>query len=139
MDKTEILINLFRKGFKLTRARTRIIEHFISSHSPISIPEIVSTLHKAEIMVNKTTVYREIDFLLEQNLIRSVDLRERGKRYEFAGQNHHHHLICVNCKKMQDFESENDLSEIELKIYKDFGFSVIQHSLEFFGLCSNCR
>ena len=138
MEKTEILIGLQRKGFKLTKARTRIVELFLQAESPLAVPFIVETLNNEGLEVNKTTVYREIDFLLQQNLLRTVDLRERGKRYEFEGQAHHHHLICINCKKMEDFESINDLREIEKRIGQEHGFTVMQHSLEFYGLCRAC-
>lgn len=138
MEKVEIFVNLQRKGFKLTKARTRIIELFLQSKSPISVPEIVSLLNSAGLMVNKTTVYREIEFLSNQKLLRTVDLRERGKRYEFEDNSHHHHLICINCKKMEDFESDNDLREIEDRIQQQHNFSVLQHSLEFYGLCRSC-
>lgn len=138
-NKTEVIINLQRKGFKLTKVRTRLVELFMQSSQPLSIPEVVLQLHKENLPVNKTTIYREIEFLLQQNLLRTVDLRERGKRYEYEDLRHHHHLICINCKKMEDFESENDLEETEKMILKKHNFSVLQHSLEFYGLCKDCR
>ena len=138
MKKTEILVSLQRKGFKLTKVRTRLIELFMQSSQPLSIPEVVLQLHRENLLVNKTTIYREVEFLLQQNLLRTVDLRERGKRYEYEDNSHHHHLICINCKKIEDFESENDLKEVEKLIKKKHNFSVLQHSLEFYGLCKNC-
>lgn len=138
MDKTEVLINLQRKGFKLTKVRSRLIELFIQSAQPLSVPEVLETLHSEGLFVNKTTIYREVEFLIQQNLLRTVDLRERGKRFEYEDNSHHHHLICINCKKMEDFESENDLQEVEIRIKKKHNFTVLQHSLEFYGLCTKC-
>ncbi len=139
MNSDNLVINSLRqRGFKVTKARTRILELFQNSHA-ISVPEIVKQLKKESLLVNKSTIYREIDFLLKQNLIRRVDFRERGIKYEFVSHKHHHHLICVVCKTVQDFELDKDLDSEEDKIKKDKNFQVLNHSLEFFGLCSRCQ
>jgi Fe2+ or Zn2+ uptake regulation protein len=139
MKSDSLVINsLKQQGFKITKARIRTLEMFQNSHA-ISVPELIKQLKKESLVVNKSTIYREVAFLLKQSLIRQVDFRERGIKYEFVSNKHHHHLICVVCKSVQDFELEQDLDIQEEKIEKSKSFQVLNHSLEFFGLCSQCQ
>lgn len=138
----ETLSYLKAKGYKTTRVRTLVIELLANSKSPISVTEILQkfTLRPNELTVpNKTTIYRELDFLLEQGIIREIDFSESKKRYEFKDAKHHHHIICVKCKKIEDVDLNQDLKAQETKITKEKNFKIINHSLEFFGLCSICQ
>jgi len=50
----------------------------------------------------------------------------------------HHHLICINCGKVE--EAEEDLLEaLESKIESSKGFKVIDHIVKFYGLCKECQ
>ncbi|HMR01620.1 MAG TPA: transcriptional repressor, partial [Candidatus Gracilibacteria bacterium] len=88
---------------------------------------------------NKTTIYREVYFLLEQNILVEIDFGDRKKRYESASSEHHHHIICLKCSKVQDIQLESDLSEDQKKIEQETNFKITNHSLEFFGLCNTCH
>jgi hypothetical protein len=61
------------------------------------------------------------------------------KRYELLQEGHHHHVICSKCRKVQDVVLKVDLDAEEHKIQKDTGFKIQSHSLEFFGLCTDCQ
>lgn len=134
----DILKNLKSKGHKNTRAREAIIEILVKSRTPLSIPEILDLLAKLSLKPNKTTVYREIDFLKDQNLVKEIEFGDGKKRYEISSE-HHHHIICVNCHSIKDIPMEKELNAKEMKIIKKLGYKPIGHSLEFFGLCQRCQ
>lgn len=135
-----ILTELSSEGFRATKIRTSMIELFLTFKGPASAHEIMSMLGKKKIRFNKATIYRELVFLKERGLIQEVRLpHERGMRFEAAHQAHHHHLICVNCKKIADIVLQKELEEQENEIYRSTGFQVLGHTLEFMGLCQGCR
>ncbi|HSX19379.1 MAG TPA: transcriptional repressor [Candidatus Saccharimonadales bacterium] len=136
MDK---LSSLKKEGHRITKARKAIIDTFNSENMPLSVGELNAKLQKLGVMVNKTTLYREIEFLLSQKMIVEINLGEDKKRYELASNAHHHHLVCLNCKRVEDIDLQNDLLKQESSIAKSKGFKVSSHSLEFFGLCKNCQ
>ena len=128
------------KGFRITKARKAILATFLKENTPLSIEEICLILTKRAVFVNKTTVYREIAFLEKLDIVKELNFGERKKRYELKN-NHHHHLICDKCKKVSMVTStklENAINNLEKKLKKDSNFHSIRHSLEFFGVCSNC-
>lgn len=128
------LADLKSKGFRITKARTAILELLEQSNGPISADEIVANLG-----VNKSTVYRELDFLESQDLITDIRLDDAKNMYEAKSKDHHHHLYCTNCKKIEEVEMNKDLDVFEKKLEKDTKFKIKKHSLEFFGTCLACQ
>lgn len=136
----DILSALSEGGFRLTRLRKAVVEIFLGSTLPLSAADIIARLEKKKASFNKTTVYRELAFLKETGIIKEIQfLHERVKRYELTSLDHHHHLICLNCKKVEDIVLEAHLEEQEEKIRRSTGFHVLNHSLEFLGICQACR
>lgn len=135
----DILQNLKSKGHRITKARSTIIHVLVENRNPLSVGELAIKLQQKGIKANKTTLYRELEFLLAENIAREIQLGEDKKRYELTISSHHHHLVCINCKRVEDIDLVKDLSNQEKIIKKTKNFKVINHSLEFFGLCKNCQ
>ena len=133
------ITKLREEGFRITKVRRAILEIFAAHAHPLSALELIATLKERDLPVNKTTVYRELDFLLENKVISELDLLDGMKRYELlhAG-HHHHHIVCTRCKKIQCIEMNNDLDDLERSIQRRYRFKVSAHVLEFFGICSVC-
>ncbi|MEK9166808.1 MAG: Fur family transcriptional regulator [Patescibacteria group bacterium] len=128
------LADLKAKGFRITKARAAILDLLEKSNAPVSADEIVASLG-----VNKSTVYRELDFLESQDLITDIRLDNAKNMYESKSKNHHHHLYCIKCKKIEEVDMDNDLDIFEKKLEKDTKFKIKKHSLEFFGTCLTCQ
>ena len=60
-------------------------------------------------------------------------------RYEHRhlGQ-HHDHMICTKCGEIVEFENRQ-LEELQIRIAMDYGFYMLQHQMEIYGLCSRCQ
>jgi len=76
-------------------------------------------------------------FLLKQNLVEELNFQTQAKLYEISGP-HHHHLICLNCDRIEEVVLKNDLAKEEKRLAKNNNFKILKHSLEFFGSCKNC-
>ena len=139
-DAATILEQLQQGGNRLTKVRRAVVELVCRHKSPLSAAEIITALKRRSLEVNKTTVYREIHFLLEKRILREVDLLEGMKRYEILDESgHHHHMICLKCRSIQCIEMGHDLDAIEAQIFKSHDFKVLSHTLEFVGLCGKCH
>lgn len=138
-NSIRILATLKEKGYRFSRIRKAILDLLIKNPNPLSLSDIKMLLAKKKIMTNKTTVYRQLVFLKEQRLVRELQFRENTKRYEIMSENHHHHIICVNCEKIKDVELDGDLDAEEKSISKNKNFKVLSHSLEFYGICEKCQ
>ena len=124
-------------GHRLSKVRKAMADIFCNEKCLLSLSEINVRLTKFHIKTDRTTIYRELLFLLEKNIIRKIQLGN-GKIYYEIADSHHHHLVCTSCNDIKEIVLDKHLEEQEKKIYRKEKFKVISHSLEFYGLCSNC-
>lgn len=142
MKLNPILAKIRAVGGRITSARQAILEILSQSSVPLSAEALSTALAKRKLLVNKTTIYREIEFLLTQGLLRSVPVDANFKYYELVTDEHHHHVVCTKCAKFVDVATEGIeeyLEKLEKKLAKKINFKSMRHSLEFFGECTNCK
>lgn len=128
-------------GHRITPVRQAIVELFFSHDRPVSAADIMDMLKKQHKTVNKTTVYREIDFLVAQGFVTVVRVDQSKMLYERYGAHHHHHVVCSSCGAIEDIASktlERSLAVLEQAVTQDTGYVVSEHSVELFGLCPSC-
>jgi Fe2+ or Zn2+ uptake regulation protein len=139
MKKHEILKILKEKKLSNTGPRKKILEILMNGHMPLSVQEICEKLEEEGLCFNESTVYRNLQKFLEVDLVQTFTLNDGVARFEFIkGQkNHHHHIVCIKCKKMDCL----DLCKVETlfdEVIKKHGFMPVSHNLEFYGLCKSC-
>ncbi len=123
-------------GLKVTKARLQVLEILAKEKYPLDIENIFIKIKKKG--VNLATLYRIMFLFEEKSLVQKVDLK-KGMAFFELRQKHHHHIICKQCDKIEDFENK----EIE-KILKNISRNsskfkkITDHSLELFGLCKVC-
>lgn len=137
-NNIQVLQDLRTRGNRITVARKNIVDILSESGEPLCASDILGALAKRGAKADKVTVYRELTFLEKEGVVVPIQLQDRNRRYELAEMEHHHHLICQKCRRVQDVFLETDLEDEEEKISKKMKFKILRHSLEFFGLCRNC-
>jgi Fe2+ or Zn2+ uptake regulation protein len=140
-EEKRLIAELKKNGCRITKLRQAMIGLFCQVSHPQSAGALMMALLKKGISVNKTSVYRELQFLTENQVIKSVTLSDQESLYELVG-DHHHHIVCRDCKVVEDVRVdgiEDALHVLEKGIARKSNFSDLNHSLEFFGQCSRCR
>lgn len=126
-------------GERMTPLRGALLAILKKSREPKTPQELLTSLAKRGFNANKTTVYRQLETLARYNVVSAVNFADRVTRYEMVNENgHHHHLVCIKCGLIEDVKFKTDLDEKEKMIWKKHAFRVLQHSLEFFGICKKC-
>jgi Fur family ferric uptake transcriptional regulator len=128
-----------QRGYKQTKLRSFLLDFFTATKKPFSAVELQITAQKKIGAIHKTTIYRELQFLIEQKIIVEIYFSDGLTRYELANLPHHHHLVCNNCQKIEDVLVDKEFKNIEKKISRQNLFKIQSHSLEFFGLCRLCQ
>jgi Fur family ferric uptake transcriptional regulator len=127
---------LKEKKLKVTPNRLAVLTLLEKSHGPFTAIEILSGVKPK---LDQATLYRILEIFEQQGLVKAVEFGDGKKRFELNLHNHHHHLVCTNCKTVEDIFVHNDVKHVEQKIAKLKKFQIQTHSLEFFGLCKNCQ
>jgi Fur family zinc uptake transcriptional regulator len=88
------------KGVRLTPLRDKVLELVWQSHQPVGAYEVLAELGRQEdCPAQPPTVYRFLDFLLEQGLIHRLSSMNAYIGYPHPGEHHHScFLICEGCR-----------------------------------------
>jgi Fe2+ or Zn2+ uptake regulation protein len=140
MDRAEtVLQELRQRGYRMTAGRQAIVGILAKAEQPQSIQEIYDAILRQKKTINLTTVYRELDTLVQEGLCRSMQFGDRHARFEIAPTDHRHHLVCTECRTIEDVVMDHDLDHVEKTLKKQTKFKVLNHNLEFYGLCEKCQ
>ncbi|HET6516014.1 MAG TPA: transcriptional repressor [Thermodesulfovibrionales bacterium] len=134
----QILDKLRGDGHRITKARSAIVDILLHIKKPLTARAIFTLLNSRGLTSNRATVYRELGFLLANDIVCQVRFAGKAIHYEINS-GHHHHLVCLKCDTVKDVVLGKHLEHQERQIYEKEKFKVVSHSLEFYGLCNNCR
>lgn len=137
--KMDVKIKMKMGGHRTSNTRDILIDILQKSKKPLSVPELLLLLEKRNTVVNKTTIYREIEKLINHAVVKEIYFGNDKARYELTDRDHHHHIICVECKRVDDVFVNQNIESEQKTIAKTLNYKVLDHSLEFFGVCKSCQ
>ncbi|HEX8932340.1 MAG TPA: Fur family transcriptional regulator [Patescibacteria group bacterium] len=124
---------------RATPARIALMNLLETANKPLDVQSMIDFLAKKNLKTDPATVFRIVNMLTEKKLFKKIQLIDEGKfRYELNNKKEHHHLVCRSCGDIEDI-SDCNISDLEKDIEAKKKFKVINHSLEFFGICTNCQ
>ncbi len=94
-------------------------------------------LRKREDMMGLATVYRSLDALKLEGLVQVRTLPSGESLYSLA-QEDRHHLTCLQCGASIPIQ-ECPVHDLEHRLNESYQFKIFYHTLEFFGLCTQCQ
>ena len=89
--------------------------------------------------IGLATVYRSLAALAqagEADSLQSPDGENLFRSCETRG--HHHHLICRSCGETRELEARV-VEEWAQRVGAEHGFTDMEHVVDLFGICANCR
>ena len=130
---------LDRAGYRRGGARRAVVELLGRQNCCMSAHEIHDRLRRARRPVGIASVYRALETLADLRLVKRVDAGDGVARFEPARPDgdHHHHLVCRDCGKVEAFSDERLERAID-KVAGGLGYSVDEHEVVLTGACSDC-
>ena len=121
-------------------ARRAVVELLGRQDCCLSAQEVHERLRDAGARVGIASVYRALDGLDGLGLVQRVDLGDGTARFEpaQAGGEHHHHLVCDDCGKVEPFE-DPALEAAIVSVAGGRGYDVAAHDVVVRGACGDCR
>jgi Fur family peroxide stress response transcriptional regulator len=123
-------------GLSLTHQRLVIYEQLMKMGDHPAPEAVFERVRKKIPSLSLATVYNNIKIFVEHGLLRELSVHHGSLRLE-SNLDPHHHLVCTQCKAIEDIE-ESDIQPIRLKKALPKGFTVHRFSVEVLGLCSSC-
>ena len=126
------------RGLRLTPLRKEVLELIASEHKPIKAYDLLALLREKHGNAAPPTVYRALDFLLENGFIHKLESINAFVSCHHPDEAHQvPFLICDVCSSAQEVCDERVASLIEAQA-SAFGFRPQAQTLEVHGVCKRC-
>lgn len=120
-------------GHRRTSPRMSLINAITSRPEGFTAEELCARLPT----VGRATVYRTLKLLTKLGLICKTALLDGAPRYAMAGSVHHHHVICIRCGTISEFQSR--IVEGLLQTIREATTgAIVGHRIEIYVVCQNC-
>ncbi|HTP00893.1 MAG TPA: Fur family transcriptional regulator [Anaerolineales bacterium] len=134
---SEFAPHLRSRGFRVTTQRLAVLHVLRHSTKRLSPGQVWQQACLSLPGLTETTVYRTLDFLVENGLAWRIPLDKGHLVYEIAGPRHHH-LICRNCG--DEMQVDHSLvSRMYAKLEAASGYQLSGDHMTLFGLCPECQ
>jgi Fur family peroxide stress response transcriptional regulator len=125
------------RGERLTVQRRVILEAVLDLDNHPSADQVFEAVRDQLSDIARPTVYRTLEHLARMGVITKACHPGRVTRYD-ARIDVHHHLVCLRCNEIADFESPH-LDALEIPDTSGCGFEVSDHRVQLRGICRTCR
>lgn len=129
-----------KRGQKFTRIRRHVLEALLSSHRPLGAYDVIEQLSARIARPAPITVYRALDFLMENGLVHRIESRNA-----FLACAHNHDssaavafLICDRCGAVGEIPA-SAITKPLIDGARSSGFAPKMTVVEVAGTCANCR
>jgi Fur family peroxide stress response transcriptional regulator len=104
------MITFFReklqeKGLKVTPQRVAIYDAIVKLNNHPTAENVIEYIKAYHPNISVGTVYKVLDSLVENNLLKKVKTEKDIMRYDAVLSNHHH-LYCAETDRIEDYEDE---------------------------------
>jgi Fur family ferric uptake transcriptional regulator len=129
-------------GERYTAKRRALVDVLSRAERPVAMPDILAEARD----LAQSSAYRNLVVLERAGVAQRVATGsgEGYVRFELAEDltEHHHHVVCSNCGRVQDFTTsptlERTLDHLIGDAARQTGFELETHSLDLIGLCETC-
>jgi Fe2+ or Zn2+ uptake regulation protein len=133
----QITEELRLRGLRLTSQRLAILAVLRHSGKHLTPREVYEQARESVPGLMETTVYRTLEFLVENRLALAGHVGSGKLVYQASG-NDHHHVICRVCQAEIELP-HRELEQLYSQIEQSTGYRLTTSHLTFFGLCPDCQ
>ena len=138
-NRLESMVKKLRdRQFRITPQRIAILKVLASTREHPTVERIYEQVKSDFPTTSLATVYKTVTLLKELNEVLELGFPEGSNRYDGNKPYPHPHVICIKCKKIVDPDLSG-LADMTAELKKETGFKIINHRLDFFGICPGCQ
>ena len=121
-----------------SKQREAILDVMKENRTHPTAEEIYKLVLEKEPQISKSTVYRNINILVDLGKIRKLNMTVGPDRYDYLYKEHSH-AICEKCGKIFDFYYDIDKDKISNELLKQTEKNIDINSIIIYGICEDCK
>ncbi|NOX33636.1 MAG: Fur family transcriptional regulator [Deltaproteobacteria bacterium] len=127
-----------QQGIERFDLRFQVLETFLNIEHHVTIKEILSRLRQDGLKLDEGLVLSSMELLCRFGFASKIEFDDKETQYEHRHLGlHHDHMVCTKCGKILEFKDEA-IEKLQLKLAAAYGFHMLQHKMEIYGICSKC-
>lgn len=128
-----------RRNKRLTPTRRKVLEILLAQGRSVKAYELLELVRLEQANAAPPTVYRALDFLVDEGLIHRLDaVNAWAACLDADGDPHHVLIVCTDCGVVTEL-SDDALSQLLARTVENAGFVVANHETELRALCRACH
>jgi Fur family transcriptional regulator, ferric uptake regulator len=127
-------------GLKATLPRLKILNLFENSDvRHLTAEDVYKVLLQEGMDIGLATIYRVLTQFEQAGILMRHHFESGKAVFELNEGKHHDHLVCLECGRVEEFY-DAEIEKRQMKVAKDHGFSIHEHSLQIYADCikTNC-
>lgn len=133
-----MLDRLKEQGFRITPQRLEVLKILGESIGHPTVEEIHAQVQGKFPTTSLATTYKTVALMKELDEVLELGFVDGSNRYDGHNPYPHPHLICTGCNKILDPDLSM-LQDMAAEVARKTGFRILNHRLDFFGLCPECQ
>ncbi|WP_119342644.1 ferric iron uptake transcriptional regulator [Facilibium subflavum] len=130
--------DLKQAGLKITQQRLKILHIFENADKRhLSADDVFKLLQQNNEEVGIATVYRVLAQFESAGILQRLNLGGDQAVYELESDEHHDHMICIHCHKVEEFV-DDVIEARQIKAVEEHGGQLIEHSSVLYIKCKDC-
>lgn len=125
------------KGMRMTDQRRVIAKVLSDAHDHPDVEEVYRRSVEIDSRISIATVYRTVRLFEEAGILDRHDFRvgsgENRARFELVTEEHHDHLIDVECGEVIEFH-DDEIEILQKRIAEKHGYRLVDHRMELYGI-----
>jgi Fur family ferric uptake transcriptional regulator len=127
---------LKEKNLRSTSQRENVAEMIFAKKSHFEVQTLIKEVQSKYPAIGPATVYRSVKTLCDAGLLHeSLQSHSGVTLYEAHEEEHHDHLVCLDCGEIFEFHDES-LEDAQNKAIKKMGFNQAKHKHVIYAKCA---
>ena len=125
-------------GMRVTNQRALILEIIRQGQGHLDADELYRLAREKQPRLSLSTVYRTLQTFKKLGLVEECHFDESHHRYEVKPSTEHHHLVCLSCGRVIEFQYPL-ARYVKRNVAEAKDFEIVDTEIRMTGYCSKCR
>ena len=125
-------------GRRITAQRRLLLELIGRAQGHLDADELHHRAKEVEPSISLSTVYRNLRLFKNLGLVEERHFAEDHHHYEAKAEIEHHHLMCLGCGSVTEFQSPL-IGRLKREVGRDRDFDIADADVQLTGYCPRCR